>query len=109
MRPGQHRQVSRHQFKQEQTAKERKSERAEKSFPCLFRADMRRHQVTADRAAGQVSAHVAKFCDRDQVQDIKLPGHHSSARPRRQVKDFRREIEKPKNVEQAKQRVSHRL
>jgi hypothetical protein len=36
--------------------------------------------MPSDRAAGQIRAHVGKFCDRDQVQDIKLSGKLPCAR-----------------------------
>jgi hypothetical protein len=34
-----------------------------------------------DRAAGQIRAHVGKFCDRDQKQNIELAGQLACARP----------------------------
>src|SRR5204862_7103780 len=48
MCPGERGQMARHQFEQHQTAKQRKTKRAEKTFPCFFCTDMRRHQMTAD-------------------------------------------------------------
>src|SRR5207247_10562754 len=91
------------------TAKQRKTERAEKSFPRFFRADLRNHEMPANRAAGQVCPHVAEFCDRNQIQDIELSCEHATARARRKIDDLRDEIKKPKHVEQTEQGVSHRL
>src|SRR6202011_371240 len=98
-----------HQFEKSQAAEKSKSERAEKSFPCFFGADLRAHQMSADCAAGQVRAHIAEFRDRDQIQNIKLSGDRSPDRSRSEVKYFGREIKKPEHIEQTEQRVSHRL
>src|SRR6266704_6617759 len=65
--------------------------------------------MPANRAAGQIRAHVAEFCDRDQIQDIELSCEHATARARRKIDDLRDEIKKPKHVEQTEQGVSHRL
>src|SRR5438093_13641889 len=65
--------------------------------------------MTPDRAAGQISAHVCKFCDRDQVQDVKLPSQLAAARTRSQINDLGDEVVKRKDIEQTEQRVSHRL
>ena len=51
----------------------------------------------------------AEFCDRDQIQNIKLPGHCARARTRREIDDLGDEIEKPEHVKQAEQGVSHGL
>src|SRR6202011_4349956 len=80
-----------------------------KSFPRFFGADVRNHEMTSHRAAGQVRAHVAEFCHRDQVETVKLSGDRSGARARSEIKNFRVEIEEPENVEQTKQRIGHRL
>src|SRR2546428_12621879 len=101
--------MSRHELEQDQAAKERKPERTKEAFPGFFRADVRDHLVAADRAAGQIRAHVAELRHRDQIQDIKLSGYRTGARARREIKNFRREIEQPKHVKQTEERVSHRL
>ena len=64
--------------------------------------------MPADQAPGQIRAHVAEFGDGDQIQDIKLPTDDSARCAGRKIKNFRREIEKPKHVKQTEQRVSHR-
>src|SRR5205807_1253706 len=62
-----------------------------------------------DRTAGQVRSHVCKFCDRDQIEDVKLSRELAAARTRGQINNFGDEIIKPKNIKQTEQRVSHRL
>ncbi len=62
-----------------------------------------------DRAPGKIRAHIAELRDCDQIEAIKLSGHDSRARPRRQIENFGGEIEKPKHIKQPEQRVSHRL
>ena len=109
MRPRQRRQVTRHQLEQDETAQKSKGERAEKSFPRLLCANLRHHQMPANRAASQIRAHVAELRDRNQIETIKLPRYNSAARSRREIENFGGKIEKPEHVKQSEQRVSHRL
>jgi hypothetical protein len=57
--------------------------------------------MAANRAAGQIGAHVGEFCDRNQVQDIELSCEHAIAQGRRQINDLGDEIKKPKHIKQA--------
>src|SRR6266536_99637 len=64
--------------------------------------------MAPNRAAGEVSAHVAEFCDRNQIQDIELARHAASTRARRKINDLCDEVKKPKHIKQAEQGVRHR-
>src|SRR5438094_2855853 len=70
---------------------------------------MGNHEMPPNRAACEVRAHIGKLCDRDQIQDVKLPSQLACARTRSQINDFGDEIVEPKDVKQTKQRVGHRL
>ena len=50
-----------HQFEQCQAAKQRKNKCAKETFPRFLAADVRDHQMPADRAAREIRAHVANF------------------------------------------------
>src|SRR5438045_9396464 len=65
--------------------------------------------MPADDAAGQISAHVAELRDRYQIETVKLSADHTAARSRSQIQNLSGEIEKPEDVKQTEQRVSHRL
>ena len=62
-----------------------------------------------NRAARQIRTHVREFGDGDQIQHVELAGELAAARARSEIHNFSDEIEKPKDVEQAEQGVSHRL
>src|SRR5947208_11094629 len=104
MSPSQHRQMDGHQLEQHQTSEQRKTERAKESLPRFLGANVRNHEVTPDGAPGQIRAHVAEFCNRNQIEAVKLSGHQPSARSRSKIKNFRVEVEKPENVKQTEQR-----
>jgi hypothetical protein len=72
--------MARHQFEQRQAAEQSKNNRAEETFPRLLPANVRDHQMPSDGTASQIGSHVGKFCDRDQIQDIKLSGQLACAR-----------------------------
>ena len=65
--------------------------------------------MLAERAPGQIRAHIAELRDRDEVETIKLSADHAAARARSEIQDFGGEIEEPQHVKQPEQRVSHRL
>src|SRR5207302_11439484 len=90
-------------------AEKRKTERAEKTLPRFFRRDVRDERVSADEAAGDIRAHVAELRNHDQIEHIKMPGHVPGGVARKNIDDFRDEIEKPEHVEKSEGRVSHRL
>ena len=62
-----------------------------------------------NHAARQIRTHVREFGDGDQIQHVELAGELAAARARSEINNFSDEIEKPKDVEQAEQGVSHRL
>src|SRR6476469_8775854 len=101
--------MARHKFVKREAAKQRQDNSAEKTFPGFLRADVRHHQMPSKRAACQIRTHVREFGDGDQIQYVELAGDLAAARARSEIHNFSDEIKKPKNVEQAKQCVSHRL
>src|SRR6516225_9428174 len=101
--------MARHQFVKCKAAKQRKHNRAEKTFPRLLPTDVRHHQMPPNRAPRQIRAHVRKLGNRDQVQHIKLTGELTAARTWSEVYNFSDEIEEPKDIQQTEQRVGHRL
>src|SRR4030095_1313147 len=59
--PVEHRQMPRHEFVKRQTAKRRKDNSAEKTFPGFLRADVRHHQMPPHRAARPIRTHGREF------------------------------------------------
>src|SRR6476620_6783120 len=98
--------MSWHEFVQREAAKQRKDNRAEKTFPRFLRADVRHHQMPSKRAARQIRAHIREFGDGDQIQYVELAGDLAAARARSEIHNFSDEIEKPQDVEQSKQCIS---
>src|SRR5215211_1324367 len=98
-----------HEFVKSEAAKQRKDNRAEKTFPRFLRADVRYHQMPPNRVARQIGTHVRELRDGDYIQHIELTGDLAAGGARSEINNFGDEIEKPKDVEQAEQSIGHRL
>src|ERR1051325_2818874 len=98
-----------HKFVKGETAKQGETNRAEKTFPRFFPADVRHHQMPSNYAPGQVCAHIGEFGDGNQIQNVELAGKMAVGRTRSEIHNLRDEIVKPEHVQQPEQRVSHGL